>query len=106
MENVLNSNWVSPWCTGMAAYAELQQEELAQEVNGYKATTHQKFVGTGYFDLKAQVRVIYMYGAGGGYIKKSNTETYSHRLVSVLWPVMRQSVCLCVGQEVISLFTV
>lgn len=39
----------------MTAYSELQQEELAQETHGYKATTHQKFVGTGYFDLLAQV---------------------------------------------------
>ncbi|KAF5827213.1 Pyruvate/Phosphoenolpyruvate kinase-like domain-containing protein [Dunaliella salina] len=41
--------------SGMAAYAELQQQELGQECNGYRATTHQKFVGTGYFDLMAQI---------------------------------------------------
>lgn len=35
---------------GMAAYAELQSQEFASEKDGYNATTHQKFVGTGYFD--------------------------------------------------------
>ncbi len=36
---------------GMAAYSRFQQEEFAHEKeSGYMATTHQKFVGTGYFD--------------------------------------------------------
>jgi isocitrate lyase len=35
---------------GMAAYAELQQAELASEAQGYTATRHQREVGTGYFD--------------------------------------------------------
>ncbi len=36
---------------GMAAYAEFQEEEFTNEREaGYMATTHQKFVGTGYFD--------------------------------------------------------
>jgi len=36
---------------GMAAYAEFQSEEFAREKEfGYMASTHQKFVGTGYFD--------------------------------------------------------
>jgi isocitrate lyase len=36
---------------GMAAYSRFQQEEFAHErKDGYMATTHQKFVGTGYFD--------------------------------------------------------
>jgi isocitrate lyase len=36
---------------GMAAYARFQQEEFAHEKeDGYMATTHQKFVGAGYFD--------------------------------------------------------
>lgn len=36
---------------GMSAYARFQQEEFAHEKEeGYMATTHQKFVGTGYFD--------------------------------------------------------
>ena len=36
---------------GMAAYAQLQEEEFAQETNnGYRAVKHQKFVGTGFFD--------------------------------------------------------
>ena len=36
---------------GMAAYSQFQQEEFAHEKkDGYMAITHQKFVGTGYFD--------------------------------------------------------
>lgn len=36
---------------GMAAYAKFQEEEFKHgAVAGYMATTHQKFVGTGYFD--------------------------------------------------------
>ncbi len=41
--------------TGMAAYSKLQQLEFqAGEEAGYRAITHQKFVGTGYFDEVAQ----------------------------------------------------
>jgi isocitrate lyase len=40
---------------GMAAYTELQQAELAAERDGYTATRHQHEVGTGYFDLVAEV---------------------------------------------------
>jgi isocitrate lyase len=40
---------------GMAAYTELQQAEFAAEKAGYTATKHQHEVGTGYFDLVAQV---------------------------------------------------
>jgi isocitrate lyase len=40
---------------GMSAYAELQSAEFAAEANGYRATGHQRFVGTGYFDEVAQV---------------------------------------------------
>eukprot|EP00775_Hariotina_reticulata_P005745 gene5745-5985_t len=39
---------------GMAAYAELQAAEFAAEKQGYTATRHQGFVGTGYFDELAQ----------------------------------------------------
>ena len=36
---------------GMGAYARFQQKEFAHgKEDGYMATTHQKFVGTGYFD--------------------------------------------------------
>jgi isocitrate lyase len=34
----------------MAAYAQLQDREFAREKDGYRATRHQAFVGTGYFD--------------------------------------------------------
>jgi len=40
---------------GMSAYSKLQQEEFAAQELGYKAITHQRFVGTGYFDEIAQV---------------------------------------------------
>jgi isocitrate lyase len=40
---------------GMSAYAELQSNEFGAEKNGYRATGHQRFVGTGYFDEVAQV---------------------------------------------------
>jgi isocitrate lyase len=40
---------------GMAAYAELQEAELAAESDGYTATKHQHEVGTGYFDEVARV---------------------------------------------------
>jgi isocitrate lyase len=39
---------------GMAAYARLQQAEFRREGDGYQATKHQRFVGTGYFDQVAQ----------------------------------------------------
>ena len=41
--------------SGMTAYSRLQQEEFASQELGYRAVTHQKFVGTGYFDQIAQV---------------------------------------------------
>jgi len=36
---------------GMSAYSELQQDEFQAEAIGYRATKHQREVGTGYFDL-------------------------------------------------------
>jgi isocitrate lyase len=39
---------------GMTAYARLQQVEFQRERDGYQATKHQRFVGTGYFDQVAQ----------------------------------------------------
>jgi isocitrate lyase len=38
----------------MTAYAKLQEEEFASEIDGYRATKHQSFVGTGYFDALTQ----------------------------------------------------
>jgi isocitrate lyase len=40
---------------GMTAYAALQSAEFASERHGYRATGHQRFVGTGYFDEVAKV---------------------------------------------------
>lgn len=40
--------------TGMLAYSELQEKEFElAEKAGYSAVKHQRFVGTGYFDLVA-----------------------------------------------------
>ena len=35
---------------GMLGYSHMQQREFGQERAGYRATKHQAFVGTGYFD--------------------------------------------------------
>lgn len=35
---------------GMFAYSQMQQREMKQESEGFRATKHQSFVGTGYFD--------------------------------------------------------
>jgi isocitrate lyase len=35
---------------GMFGYSQMQQREFGQEQAGYRATKHQAFVGTGYFD--------------------------------------------------------
>jgi len=40
---------------GMAAYADLQEQEFGAERHGYSATRHQREVGTGYFDQVAEV---------------------------------------------------
>ena len=40
---------------GMAAYSKLQEAEFESEDDGYGATRHQEFVGTGYFDAVSQV---------------------------------------------------
>jgi len=40
---------------GMSAYAELQDEEFAARELGYRATEHQAFVGTEFFDAVSQV---------------------------------------------------
>lgn len=41
--------------SGMTAYSKLQEQEFASEIDGYRATKHQAFVGTGYFDAVTQV---------------------------------------------------
>ncbi len=41
--------------SGMTAYSKLQQQEFAAQEVGYRAVTHQRFVGTGYFDEITQV---------------------------------------------------
>ncbi len=39
----------------MTAYPILQEREFAVEIDGYRATKHQAFVGTGYFDAVTQI---------------------------------------------------
>jgi isocitrate lyase len=41
--------------SGMTAYSKLQQEEFAAQELGYRAVTHQRFAGTGFFDEIAQI---------------------------------------------------
>ena len=59
MERDLRVRWSTSTQTyrdhGMAAYAALQEAEFAAERDGYSATKHQREVGTGYFDLVAQI---------------------------------------------------
>ncbi|HTL71501.1 MAG TPA: isocitrate lyase [Candidatus Eisenbacteria bacterium] len=40
---------------GMAAYSKLQVAEFESEKEGYEATRHQEFVGTGYFDAVTEI---------------------------------------------------
>ena len=40
---------------GMAAYSELQEQEFEAEKDGYEATRHQRFSGTGYFDAVTEI---------------------------------------------------
>src|SRR2546428_14042402 len=40
---------------GMTAYAELQDDEFAARERGYRATEHQAFAGTEFFDAVSQV---------------------------------------------------
>ena len=41
--------------SGMKAYSALQEREFSSEQHGYEGVKHQRFVGTGYFDLVTQV---------------------------------------------------
>jgi isocitrate lyase len=42
--------------SGMSAYSRLQEKEFGSaEHYGYEAVKHQRFVGTGYFDMVTQV---------------------------------------------------
>ena len=40
---------------GMAAYSQMQEAEFDAEKEGYEATRHQEFVGTGYFDAVTEI---------------------------------------------------
>ena len=56
---------------GMAAYSELQQEEIGASERGYTATLHQREVGTGYFD---KVSTIITGGASSTVALEGSTE--------------------------------
>ncbi len=55
----------------MAAYADLQDDEFAQEDKGYTATRHQREVGTGYFD---EIRDVITAGQGSTGAMSDSTE--------------------------------
>ena len=44
----------------MTAYAKLQEQEFASEIDGYRATKHQSFVGTGYFDATQVISAVHL----------------------------------------------
>ena len=56
---------------GMYAYSQMQQREMSQEQFGFRATKHQAFVGTGYFDA---VQNAIMQGQSATTALKGSTE--------------------------------
>lgn len=56
---------------GMLAYSRMQQKEMSQEALGFRATKHQAFVGTGYFDA---VQNTIMQGQSSTTALKGSTE--------------------------------
>lgn len=56
---------------GMHAYSAMQQREIAAEAHGFRATKHQSFVGTGYFDA---VQNTIMQGQSSTTALKGSTE--------------------------------
>ncbi|MFT4057925.1 MAG: isocitrate lyase [Legionella sp.] len=56
---------------GMYAYSQMQQREMQQEQEGFRATKHQSFVGTGYFDA---VQNVIMQGQSATTALKGSTE--------------------------------
>lgn len=56
---------------GMFAYSRLQQDEFADESNGFRAAKHQSFVGAGYFDA---VQNTIMSGQSSTNAMKGSTE--------------------------------
>lgn len=56
---------------GMAAYSRMQQKEILCEAQGFRATKHQAFVGTGYFDA---VQNTIMQGESSTTALKDSTE--------------------------------
>ncbi len=61
---------------GMLAYSQMQQREFANEQHGFRATKHQTFVGTGYFDA---VQTAISGGANSTTAMAGSTETAQFR---------------------------
>jgi isocitrate lyase len=57
---------------GMFAYSRMQQKEMSLESHGFRATKHQAFVGTGYFDA---VQNTIMQGESSTTALKDSTES-------------------------------
>ncbi|MEO0973953.1 MAG: isocitrate lyase, partial [Pseudomonadota bacterium] len=64
---------------GMYAYSQMQQREFAQEENGFRATKHQAFVGTGYFDA---VQTVVTAGQSSTTALKGSTEEEQFKTAS------------------------
>jgi isocitrate/methylisocitrate lyase len=70
---------------GMAAYSRLQEQEFASEKdNGYEAVKHQRFVGTGYFDIVTQV-----IAGGNSSVTALAGSTEAEQFVSPVIPITR-----------------
>jgi isocitrate lyase len=65
--------------SGMAAYSEMQQREFANEAHGFRATKHQSFVGTGYFDA---VQTVISGGESSTTAMAGSTETEQFKSAS------------------------
>jgi isocitrate lyase len=69
---------------GMLGYSQMQQREFGQERAGYRATKHQAFVGTGYFDA-VQTAITGGEHSTGAMAGSTETEQF-HRAATALEP--------------------
>src|ERR1700677_2205797 len=69
---------------GMLGYSQMQQREFGQERSGYRATKHQAFVGTGYFDA-VQTAITGGEHSTGAMVGSTETEQF-HRAATALEP--------------------
>ena len=66
-------------CRQCRAYSDLQEKEFAAKAEGYLATEHQAFVGTGYFD---QVAMVITGGTASTLATQGSTE-YSLKMIEI-----------------------